>query len=167
MPTKKKTKKAKRFDALVQKQIDKLSSDAETLALDAYIESLGKHSGKPLGKFLEVVEKDGALASMINVPMERIASAMSSAPKAKKGRKAKATVDGGRLTKAQMEGLQKQIISYIKANPNCRKKDIAAHLGLPTKKLFSPMKAIAGQLTTKGVRAGMTYSLKKTKKKKR
>jgi hypothetical protein len=40
--------------------------------------------------------------------------------------------------------------------------DIAAGLKLPSKKLFSPMKALieSKKLKTEGVRAGMTYSVK-------
>ena len=98
----------------------------------------------------------------MDVEMGVLAKSFATTPA--KGKKGKRALTGKRLGKAEMESLQKSILTYVKANPGCSKKEIAAHLSLPSKKLFSPMKALVGskQLTTKGVRAGMKYSIKKS-----
>jgi hypothetical protein len=167
--TKKKKPTTNKFEALIQKSISRLEKDAQTIALDAYVDNLGKYSGKSLAKFLAQIEKDGAQDALMGVKMERIASAIAGPAPKKKGRgrpkKAVAT-SGKRLSKAQLNDLQGKVLGYVKANPNCRKKEIAAHLGLPSKKLFSVFKGLVadGKLKTKGKKAGMTYSIAGKKK---
>jgi hypothetical protein len=159
----KKTTKARerKFDKLRSRAYGKLEGDAEQIALDAYLEQLTKHSNKTLGKFIDILEKDGSLDVVMNVEMATLAKVFTSTSKG--GRKGKKALAGGkRLSKADMEKLEAEILAYVKANPECRKKDIAAALKLPSKKLFSPMKALLAdkKLKTEGVRAGMKYSVK-------
>jgi len=166
-----KVKKARRgrkargakFSALVQQSLDKLRSDAESLALDAYIGNLSRYADKTLGQFLAAIAKDGAKDALMSIGMSRIASAMGAPARGKRGRKKAAVAAGGRLSKEAMAKLQQDILGFIKTNPDCKRKDIAKSLGLPTKRLFSAMKGLMGdgKLVTKGAKAGMTYSLKK------
>jgi len=167
--TKKKKATANKFEALIQKSISRLEKDAQTIALDAYVDNLGKYSGKTFSKFLAQIEKDGAHDALMGVKMERIASAIAGPAPRKKGRgrpKKAATASGKRLSKAQLDELQGKVLGYVKANPDCKKKEIAAHLGLPSKKLFSVFKGLVadGMLKTKGQKAGMTYSIASKKK---
>ena len=166
MPTKTKAR-AKKFEALTKKAISRLEADAEEIALEEYLAGLSKYSGMTFGKFIEQLEKDGSNEAVMGVKMGTLAKAFERSAPPRRGRKAEQAVSAaGRLSKKDMEKLQGDILGYIKANPDCRKKDIAASLGLPTKKLFSPMKAlVAGKkVTTKGKRAGMTYSVKRGRK---
>jgi hypothetical protein len=159
--SKKKTAKERKFDKLRSRAYGKLEGDAEQIALDAYLEQLTKHSNKTLGKFIDILEKDGSLEAVMNVDMATLAKVFVTT--AKRGRKGKKALAGGkRLSKADMEKLEAEILAYVKVNPGCRKKDIAAGLKLPSKKLFSPMKALLAEkkLKTEGVRAGMKYSVK-------
>ena len=150
-----------RFNKLIHQSLNKLKDQAESHALEAYIGDLARHANKTLAKFLETITKDGAIDYLMGIEMSRIASTMISATKGKRGRR-KIVAAGGRLSKAEKAKLQAEILAFVKANPDCRKKEIARGLKLPSKKLFSAVKGLLAEkkLTTKGKKAGMTYSLK-------
>ena len=151
-----------KFSSLVQKSAAKLKDQAEALAVESYIGNLARFANKTLGKFLESIEKEGAKEALLGIDMARIAEAFKSSVKNRKGRK-KAFAAGGRLSRKDKAKLQEAILAFVKANPDCRRKEIAKNMNMPTKKLFSAMKGLIadGKLATKGQKAGMTYSVKK------
>jgi hypothetical protein len=67
---------------------------------------------------------------------------------------------GGRRASGDMDAMQEQLLSHVKANPGQRSDQIATALGSDVKTIRLPMQKLiaARQVKTQGQRRGMTYS---------
>jgi hypothetical protein len=65
----------------------------------------------------------------------------------------------GRRTSADLEAMQADLLTHVKANPGQRGEQIAAALGTDVGTMRGPMKGLiaGGQVRTEGQRRGMTY----------
>jgi hypothetical protein len=72
----------------------------------------------------------------------------------------KARRKGGKRTAEEIEGLKKQILSYVRKNPGQRSEQIAKGLNTTTKELQLPMLALreAKALKLKGNRRAASYT---------
>lgn len=83
-------------------------------------------------------------------------------PKPRSGAVSKVT-SGGRRSAEDVEALGKQVLAYVKANPDLRVEQIAKGLETDTKTLKLPILKLLSRpakLTRKGVRRGTTYRAK-------
>ncbi len=160
-------------DKAVRTLVDEFVTRLETLIRRAALDSIAASLGASLGSLTQP-SKPGrpakrAAPAGTKKSAPKKSAAKKGAPKASSPKKKTATTarkaagSGGRRSTEQIDGLAKQILGYVKANPGKRAEQIKAALSIPANHWALPIAKLLGdkELTVKGQKRATEYFAKK------